>query len=38
LEPLALTVMIKKKHRSKGGKSNTHKIQFAAHTRTQVKT
>jgi hypothetical protein len=27
-----------KKHRSKGGKSNTQKIQSTAHTHTQVKT
>jgi hypothetical protein len=38
LESLTLTIEITKKHKSKGGKSNTHKIQFAAHTRTQAKT
>jgi hypothetical protein len=38
LEPLALTMMITKKARSKVGMSNTHKTQIAAHPRTQEKT
>jgi hypothetical protein len=38
LESLALTIEITKKHKSKGGKINTHKIQSASHTRTQAKT
>jgi hypothetical protein len=38
LEPLALTILITKKARSKVGKRNTHKTQIIAHPRTQVKT
>jgi hypothetical protein len=38
MESLALTIEITKKHKSKGGKINTHKIQSASHTRTQAKT
>jgi hypothetical protein len=38
LEPLALTMMITKKARSKVGMSNTHKMQIVAHPRTQENT
>jgi hypothetical protein len=39
LEPLALTMMITKKHESKGGESNTHKTQSKStitHTKPQL--
>jgi hypothetical protein len=35
LEPLALTMIITKKHRSKGGESNTHKTQITAQSHTR---
>jgi hypothetical protein len=38
LEPLALTMIITKKHKIKGGESNTHKTQITAQPRTQVTT
>jgi hypothetical protein len=38
LEPLALTKMFTKKHGSKDGMSNAHKIQNQSNTHTQVTT
>jgi hypothetical protein len=38
LEPLALTIEITKKHKSKGGKATHTRLESAAHTRTKAKT
>jgi hypothetical protein len=38
LEPLALTMLITREAQEYGRKSNTHKTQLAANTRTQAKT
>jgi hypothetical protein len=38
LEPLALTIEITKKHRSKDGRATHTGLKSAAHTRTQAKT
>jgi hypothetical protein len=38
LETLALTILSQRTHKSKVGKSNTPRLKYAAHPRTQVKT
>jgi hypothetical protein len=41
LEPLALTILITKKHKSKGGKATHTRVESAAHThkpRIELKT